>query len=109
MKTISIDWDDTYTADPQLFSSMVADIKLSGHRVGVVTRRYDTQENRSEIESAESWDFVVFAGSLNKRAAAESNGIAVDIWIDDKPATIDKPIIRTTSSVKCLAKTRNCR
>ena len=105
-KTISIDWDDTYTADPKLFQRMIAEMKSAGHCVGVVTRRHDTEQNRSEIATAEDWDFVVFAGDSNKRAAAESCGVSVDIWIDDNPATIDKPIIRTTSSLKSLRKAR---
>ena len=88
-KTISIDWDDTYTADPETFAGIVEDLREAGHQVGVITRRYDTIENRIEISKAEAeFDFMLFAGAASKQEAAEAAGITVDIWIDDKPQTI---------------------
>ena len=88
-KTIAMDFDDTFTADPQLWSRFIKDAKERGHRFYCVTARRDSAEN---IELINQWFDkyecqmpIVFANLASKVATMEKRGIKVDIWIDDAP------------------------
>ena len=103
MKTISIDFDGTLTDIPEALALLAASLKSQGHRVIVITRRYETEENQAEVsqyivDSKIAVDRVVFAGPLCKRTAASIVGESVDIWVDDKPESIVQMLpIRTSS------------
>lgn len=92
--TISLDFDQTFTAAPGLWRSFIADATARGSRVVCVTRREDTPENRDAITTAfgDLYDalggLVLCGPSAQKRDAAEAAGLSVDIWIDDTPETI---------------------
>jgi head-tail adaptor len=92
--TISIDFDQTFTAAPGLWRSFIADATARGSRVVCITRRDDTQDNRDAITSAFGDVYNALGGlvlcgpSAQKRDAAEAAGITVDIWVDDTPETI---------------------
>ena len=92
--TISIDFDQTFTAAPGLWRSFIADAVSRGSRVVCVTRREDTPENRDAISSSFGDTYNALGGlvlcgpSAQKRDAAEAAGLSVDIWIDDTPETI---------------------
>lgn len=90
--TISLDYDRTFTAAPGLWRSFVVDAVARGNRVWCISRRADTEENRSEIRLA--FGELELAGTLlvgdgqKKRAAAQAAGVEVDVWIDDFPEGI---------------------
>lgn len=92
--TISIDFDRTFSADPELMGDFAAKAKEDGNTVVMITRREDTPEDRKVIEDtlgqyADAFDAVILAGpDTQKEAAAKQAGISVDIWIDDSPQTI---------------------
>jgi HK97 family phage portal protein len=92
--TISIDFDRTFAADPELMGDFAAKAKADGNSVVMITRRADTPEDRKIIEDtlgsyADAFDAVILAGpDTQKEAAAKRAGIGVDIWIDDSPQTI---------------------
>lgn len=87
MLTFALDFDDTFTACPDLWRAFVRQAEAAGHRVFLVTARRDTDENRAIISEALG-DCVlpkVFAALGSKLDAVEKRGIKVDIWIDDDP------------------------
>jgi HK97 family phage prohead protease len=92
--TISLDFDQTFTAAPGLWRSFISDATARGSRVVCITRREDTPENREAITTAfgdlsDALGGLVLCGpSAQKRDAAEAAGLSVDIWIDDTPETI---------------------
>lgn len=92
--TISIDFDRTFAADPELMGDFATKAKADGNTVVMITRRADTPEDREFIEQtlgsyADSFDAVILAGpDTQKETAATQAGISVDIWIDDSPQTI---------------------
>ena len=93
MITVAIDFDDTITAIPEAVAVFVNALIDGGHRPIVVTRRYDTEENRKDLQSfldehAIKVACVVFAGQFAKQVAANQAGESVDIWMDDSPETI---------------------
>lgn len=92
--TISIDFDRTFAADPELMGDFATKAKADGNSVVMITRRADTPEDRDFIEQtlgsyADAFDAVILAGpDTQKETAATLAGISVDIWIDDSPQTI---------------------
>jgi hypothetical protein len=87
---IAIDYDNTYTADPETFNKVIALFKAAGHDVICVTAREDGAMGVPVRNSIGKLVPVIFAGSLAKRVAAKKRGYDVDVWIDDMPAMIDE-------------------
>ena len=95
--TISIDYDDTFSAAPGLWLSFIEEACEDGNTVILTSRREDTPENQAQILAAigeESYlSAVILAGpDSTKRDAAMAAGFEVDIWIDDEPSTVDGPL-----------------
>lgn len=90
--TISLDYDRTFTAAPGLWRSFVADAVARGNRVVCITRRDDTDENRTELRLAfgdlELAQMILCGSGTQKRDAAAAAGVDVDVWIDDYPEGI---------------------
>mgnify|MGYP003342529608 FL=1 len=89
--TISLDFDKTWTADPQLWRDFVGLARKAGHRVVLITRRPDTETDRATVEKATASsgiDRLIFAGQTQKADAARKAGVSVDVWVDDYPAGI---------------------
>lgn len=89
---ISIDFDSTFTADPELWSIFIQTAKLAGHKVICITARRDILDNRIELEEAFKGliypDNIHFAYDCPKKQYATEKGLWVDIWIDDCPEAI---------------------
>jgi hypothetical protein len=91
-KTIAMDFDDTFTADPELWSAFIVTAQDRGHRVLCVTARRDTDENRqilTEYFEQHGVDVpIIFCNLASKLHSMERRGTKVDIWIDDSPYAI---------------------
>lgn len=86
---ISIDYDDTFTSDKQLWSGIIDDIQAADNEVVCVSYRFDSKENRDLLKTELPDDvFVMLTGGKAKEPHARSMGVIVDIWIDDKPETV---------------------
>lgn len=91
-----IDYDDTWTRDPELFFQLLDLLQKRGHSAVIVTAR-----NKPSFGSNGGWNGepieiavkgklpVVYAGNSTKREAANRAGYKVDVWIDDSPFYID--------------------
>lgn len=87
--TISIDYDDTFTAAPELFSLFIREAQKEGHRVICISARRDEIGHRQELMNALPHGVqVLLSYDTPKKQFARQNGIAVDIWIDDMPEAI---------------------
>jgi hypothetical protein len=87
---ISIDFDDTFTSDPQAWSNVVNALVASGHEVVCISGRTDDEVNRDDLRHAlpDSIERIYLCGSVGKKYYAEKNAIPVDVWIDDSPTRI---------------------
>ena len=82
---IAIDFDGTYTTDPELWDEIVDRLLARGHSVWCVTSRIANQKNRREVVIPNVT--TIFCGMAAKIWHMETNvGIKIDIWIDDDPA-----------------------
>jgi hypothetical protein len=84
---ISIDYDNTYTADPNLWDNFIKTALSIGHTVICVTARPEVM-GQVVLDSVGQLVPVVFAGGEWKREVALKQGYKVDVWIDDMPEYI---------------------
>ena len=88
---IAIDFDDTLTADGELWRAFIESAIELGHKVICVTARRDTEDNNDTIDNwmrSHGIDLIkrtYFTGLSSKVDHMEKLGIKVDIWIDDDP------------------------
>lgn len=89
--TVAIDFDGTFTRDPDLFTKIIYLFLEKGHQVVCITSREgDSQRAQELLDTIGKIIPVVFAGVKYKREAAEEAGFSVDVWVDDFPITIDR-------------------
>ena len=81
---ISIDYDNTFSADPEGWRQVI-DLMISrGHEVICITKRPAWKMQ----EVIDSVPVKVIGADRFKIEAATMAGHKVDVWIDDKPETI---------------------
>lgn len=88
-RVFAIDFDNTWTADRELWELFTAQAQERGHEVIVITGRADTQENRKLLgEWLPGTLRRYFTNGAPKRWYLLQRGISVHIWIDDSPVSI---------------------
>lgn len=88
---ISIDFDQTWTQDPEAWRMFARLLAGRGHTVIVTTNRYDLPLVSHEVYAAVGTRAVrdiIFAGPKPKRQAARERGYHVDVWVDDMPEMV---------------------
>lgn len=85
-----LDWDGTYTADPELWLAWIVNAHARGHRVYVITMRYPSEvpDNAHTHALAALGVHIVATSRLAKRPFARAMGIDIHIWIDDNPEAV---------------------
>lgn len=86
---ISIDYDHTYTADPELWRQFIRSCQFHGHTVICTTGRKERPSGREVTLPPEIP--VICAHNEWKALAAARLGFDVDVWIDDEPGHIEPP------------------
>ena len=84
MLTIAIDYDNTWTAAPDLFRDFACSIKALGGRAIIATNR-----GPDWIVGEVAGLPVVYANGRPKRTACREAGYRVDVWVDDLPHLVD--------------------
>lgn len=91
---IGLDYDDTFTADEELWSDFIYKCKSKGHDIRFVTFRFaetPSYDNRDCIADAEALDIpIIFCNGVQKDDVTQQLGFFVDVWIDDFPVGIPK-------------------
>lgn len=89
---ISIDYDDTYTRDRELWDNFIRQCLLKGHEVWCVSARHDfyMKEVRKSVGRIIGDSRCLGTNGKAKRAFLfEEKGVYADVWIDDNPDTVD--------------------
>ncbi len=86
---IGLDYDGTFTADPDLWRQFVSDAQRRGHVVVCVTARRTPPDFSREPRLPAGVPIVCTGGQPYKKHAAAKEGYPVDIWIDDMPGVIE--------------------
>ena len=87
-KTVAIDFDDTISANPQLFLEIMELMEKVGWNVIVVTYRQPNCFPEDLQFLVDKGYKVYYTGQINKAGFMKNRGIVPDIWIDDEPETI---------------------
>ena len=88
---IALDFDDTYTRDPEFWNKFIDDAKDRGHDIRIVTFRKSTMTDPALTRLSEKIP-VIFTEYMQKRAFCNYLGWIVDVWIDDSPEFIVEPL-----------------
>lgn len=81
---IALDYDETFTADPELWREFVAHARRNGHHVAFVTFRSPGFDNRDIEQHAQMLGIsIIYSAGRQK-----SHVYGADIWIDDMPQLI---------------------
>tara|TARA_R110000850_G_scaffold241088_1_gene365655 strand:+ start:193 stop:504 length:312 start_codon:yes stop_codon:yes gene_type:complete len=81
---IALDFDETYTEDPSLWTAFITKCKTRLHTVTFVTYRPDNGDNSDiEYEAQCLGIEIVYTAGKQKQHCFEA-----DVWIDDSPETI---------------------
>jgi len=90
--TFGIDFDQTFSSDPELFHLILDGILARGHKAVIVTSRAGMRGDVLEIEYVTKKRLpIVFAFGGFKETAAEAHGYKIDVWMDDNPHHIIDP------------------
>lgn len=90
-KRIALDFDDTFTLDPQRWAEFVHLFcsRGSGWSVKFVTFRYETDRNEDIEYWAEKLGIdIIYCGGVQKAQVCAENSWTPDVWIDDMPILI---------------------
>lgn len=87
---IALDYDQTYTRDPDYWDEVIAAGIRRGHQFVCVTNRVVAPGSAKIERVPEPAIPVVCAGHEMKDVAARAAGFKVSIWIDDMPASISQ-------------------
>lgn len=101
---IALDYDLTYTADPDLWDLFIDNCIHIGHDIRIVTTRSPTKDPLSEIQFPWGDIPVIYCDGVAKRFVCHHyHDFDVDIWIDDKPQGVDN---NSTATKEVLEKWR---
>ena len=82
---LALDFDETYTRDPEFWNRVILYAKDRGHTVICATMRYE-HEGKDVIDALESRvEKIIFTGRKAKHGAVYAAGYMPSVWIDDSP------------------------
>ena len=89
---IAIDFDNTITADPELYHRFITDCLVRGHDVRIVTYRHAGGNNMDIALFNAAFNLpVIFTSGSPKWDFCHKLGFKPNIWHDDNPRWIGQP------------------
>jgi hypothetical protein len=92
MISFGLDWDGTFTEDPDLWRVFVSIAKQRGHMVTIVTARTGDKSDDVRAEAKSLGIDAIFTSGQPKIEAADKAGLLVNVWIDDMPGLLFKNV-----------------
>lgn len=87
---IALDFDDTYTRDPEFWDMFIFNGIARGHDIRIVTFRKSVMRDDMLDNIGIP---VIYTEYTQKRAFTNKMGWMVDVWIDDSPEFIVNPVV----------------
>jgi len=83
---LGVDYDGTWTLDPEFWRSVAVWAQGRGHRVVIVTNRGPShwEPIREELPVP-----VIYADGKPKADAVRAAGVVVDVWVEDMPHRVN--------------------
>lgn len=88
-QVFALDFDDTFTADPEFWSDFVIRSQARGHVVICISACRDTFQNRRKREEQLPSGVKIYCSyDKPKIQFADERNLGVTVWIDDCPEMI---------------------
>lgn len=87
LKTIVVDYDNTYTVFPTLITRFISNAIELGHTVLICTGRAERDKDWG-LGMLENLCIVFYTDGKAKKPFLDALGITVDLWVDDSPQYI---------------------
>lgn len=90
--SIALDYDGTVTSDPVGFQALAKLLRGRGHRIRVVTMRYESEclNDPDFVSFAQACGGFIATGRRAKKEYCASIGHTFHVWIDDNPEAVYK-------------------
>lgn len=86
---IAVDYDNTYTEDPEFWYDFMVEAKERGYNPVICTFRDERYDMTDGLQFLIEDDFdVYFTRGVAKKWWMEQFGISIHVWIDDRPEAI---------------------
>lgn len=85
---IAVDYDGTYSADPETFDLVVSEFQSNGHECIMVTAR--GKQDLVKVNPNLGLKVYYTEGELKDPFMRDNHTIEVDIWIEDRPQSVGK-------------------
>lgn len=87
---IALDYDGTYSSDPEFWNKMIRHARSSGHEVRIVTARDERFDRTAALAELEKRIPVIYCRGVAKQwyLTHFGDGFVPDVWIDDRPQSI---------------------
>lgn len=82
---LSLDYDATFTEDPDGWVEVMKIMRARGHTVYGVTMRYPTETSDMDRRYQDACDKIFFTGRKAKQPFMAERGVRVHVWLDDMP------------------------
>lgn len=92
---IALDFDKTYSEDPELWNIFIRSCRERGHRILCVTARYPEENWFIEDTIGKQCQIIYTSRKAKLKFVNEEKNIFPDVWIDDDPLYIFKDHLDT--------------
>lgn len=75
---IALDYDGTYTLQPEFWDSFIVAVKSAGNEIVCATMRHESEPIEMNCR-------IIYTGRQAKAKFLESIGLKPNVWIDDNP------------------------
>ena len=83
---LGLDYDGTYTLDPEFWNEVISLANKSGHRIAIVTKRGPS--NQGPIQHNVECPVIYCDRAAKLLYCRDHLGIQIDVWIDDSPQNL---------------------
>jgi hydroxymethylpyrimidine pyrophosphatase-like HAD family hydrolase len=85
---LALDYDETYTRDPEFWDMVIRYAKHRNHSVICVTARDERYRDEVERDLGGKVEAIICTNGRAKHGAAHQAGYMPSVWIDDSPLWI---------------------
>lgn len=82
---LAIDYDETYTEDPEFWDLVIALAVARGHSVICATMRHEHEGDEIRKYLGHKVERIIFTGRKAKHQFVQEAGYYPSVWIDDSP------------------------
>lgn len=82
---LALDYDDTYTRDPEFWDAVITLAQQRGHSVICATMRYPHEGGDVIRDLTGKVEQIIYTGRKAKHGAVYEAGYMPSVWIDDSP------------------------